>query len=246
MRSSSSQRHFPYRHPTFGRKARPLSPIAWEGSVYFLWWQYLRRSEKYRLTCEQGGEGDLRELYAHFGDVRTDDFKAWWSEGSRGFRLFAEPKATDGFRVITQSSEVVIDQSTLILSMPLALPKRFLLKKTREILSKVHSGRRGVQAAKASRAQFQISGQPNVPALTIALRVFDHWKANPQMPLWQIGNSLPKFQMEHRIRSDDSAGDRTNKKNVLAATVSRYLRRAKRTIAATEFGRFPRLKVGAD
>jgi hypothetical protein len=121
--------------------------------------------------------------------------------------------------------------------MPLALPKRFLLKKLRELLRDVHPGKRGWQAAKRSRAAFRVTGQPNIPALATAIEVWDLRKKEPTMPLWEIGQLLPRVAIGHKLHKDDR--DRVAKKNVLAATVSRYLRRARRSIAAVERGTFP-------
>lgn len=59
------------------------------------------------------------------------------------------------------------------------------------------------------------------------------------MPLWRVGDSLRGFQMEHKLNPNDPAGIRANKKNVLAATVSRYLRRVKASIEAVGRGEFP-------
>jgi hypothetical protein len=182
-------------------------------------------------------------LYDDFGDVRSEDFKKWWSEGSRGFRLFAEPKAEDSFRQVTQSNELILNEATLVVSMPLALPKRFLLRAMKELLRSAHPGRRGMQAAKRSRAKFRVSGQPNLAALETALRVWDYRKENPTLPLWRIGQNLAKFQDAQKIAQGDSNAIQVAKKNVLAATVSRYIRRAQRTIAATEIGRFPSPKI---
>lgn len=229
------KRHFPYKHPTFGTKTRPKPRSAWQQSVYYWWWAYLRRNESYLATCAAGGIGAMTELYADFGDVRDDDFKAWWSK--RGVHIFAEPAAEDSVRVITDPSALVLDESTLTISLPLGLPKRFLEKRIKDLLAEHHKGRRGHQLAKKSRARYQVQGQPNIPALKQGLAVYDHWKANPGMPLWQVGNTLPKFQLEQRI----APGERktADKRNVLAATVSRYLRRVKQSINNAGQGVFP-------
>jgi hypothetical protein len=59
------------------------------------------------------------------------------------------------------------------------------------------------------------------------------------MKLWEIGNAIPKFQMENKIKIGDTESQITDKKNVLAATVSRYLRRAEESIRNTALGVFP-------
>jgi len=238
MRDQGKRRHFPYAHPTFGTKTRPKKESAWKRSVYFWWWAYLKRSAKYIKTCQNPRAGELKELYAQFGDVRGDDFKSWWNKNSRGVRLFAEPKADEVVRIVTSADDVAFDGRALLVSLPLNLPKRYLQRKVRDLLVKYHKGRRGHSVARSSRALFKVRGQPNAPALETGLMVYDFWKANPEMPLWKIGNEL-RLLPKDRVRESDPKYDRVNKKNVLAATVSRYLRRVKASIAATEQGQFP-------
>lgn len=235
--NNKAARHFPYKHPTFGTKARPKPEREWQRSVYYWWWAYLRRNQSYLAACAAAGGEQMAKIYADFGDVRCDDFKGWWSK--RGVHLFAEPTAENTVRVVTNPSGLVLDGSTLTISLPLGLPKRFLEKRIGVILAEHHKGRRGHQLAKCSRARYRVRGQPNIPALKLGLAVYDHWRANPGMPLWLVGDSLRGFQMEHKLKPTDPAAIRANKKNVLAATVSRYLRRVKASIAATGEGVFP-------
>jgi len=240
MNNQELRRHFVYAHPTFGTKSTPKPESAWTKSVYYWWWSYLRRSARYLKTCENPRKGELKELYQSFGDVRGDDFRKWWNEERRGMRLFAEPKAQDLVRIVTSASELSFDDRTLVVSLPLSLPKRYLQRRVRDLLKRHHKGRRGFTEARNSCALFKVRGQPNVPALRTALKVYDFWKSKPKgMPLWEVGQSIRLFQMEHRIKQDEPQAVKVNKKAVLAATVSRYIRRAKESIAATERGEFP-------
>src|ERR1700676_4105430 len=90
IRTLSFRRHFLFKHPLF-RKPHTALGIEWRKSVYYLWWEFLRRHEGYRKTCEQGGNGQYARLYADFGDIHASDFKGWWRTGDRGASLFAEP-----------------------------------------------------------------------------------------------------------------------------------------------------------
>lgn len=232
----SHTRHFPYQHPTFGTKNRPKTESAWKKSVYYWWWAYLKRNAEYLTCCEKGGKGKLSNLYADFDDVRGDDFKAWWTNGDRGARLFAEPLAEDGVRVLQMGEVFTGDTKTLVVSFPLNLPKKFLEKRFRAILATQHMGKRGHQHAKKSQAKYQFNGQPNLEGLELTLAVYDFRSAHPEMTLWEIGNALPKFMVAQKIKPSDK--DSTDKRNVLAASVSRYLRKAKSYIEATGRGCF--------
>jgi hypothetical protein len=74
----------------------------WRNSVYYYWWEYMRRNERYRLVCdlmESAGDSELRrlhsdsitaeeiELYGHFGNVHVTGFHAWWQAH---YRLFSD------------------------------------------------------------------------------------------------------------------------------------------------------------
>lgn len=220
-------RHFPYKHPTFGTKHLPKLKSAWESSVYYWWWAYLRRNERYLQCCKSGGKGELAKLYAKFGDVRGDDFRAWWTEPlngiERGAYLFAEP-ATNSIRLLEEGEKAPPRLEALTLSLPLNLPKKLLEKRFSEFLHTHHKGERGRQLAKSSNAICKVKGQPNMPALALGLKIYELKKSNPKMPLWEIGNTLPEVLRTQKLKSTDLPQDLLVKKAALAATVSRFLK----------------------
>jgi hypothetical protein len=232
-------RHFQYKHPTFGTKAIPKPKSAWEGTVYYWWWEYLRRNSEYLKCCESGGKGKLANLYKDFGDVRGDSFKDWWTEGGRGAALFSEPEAELSIRVMDKGQTAIDPLDAFTVSIPLYLPKKLIIRRFKELLDERHKGKRGHQLAKRSKARYQVKGQPNIPAIKQALKVYDFKKANPKMKLWEIGNAIPNLQMENKIQVEDTESGLADKKNVLAATVSRYLRRAEISIFNVKNGIFP-------
>ena len=194
----------------------------------------MRRNEEYKTVCQSQDKGKYAALFADFGDL-GDDFKTWWK--AHGVHLFAEPPAEETVRVLEQGETV--PNLSICISFPLNLPKKHLEKRFKELLMKEHQGKRGRQMAKLSQARYRVQGQPNVPALEIGLRVYDHAMQNPGLPLWQIGNTLPKFQEWNKILPSDTPAQITDKKNALAATVCRYLKRVKKNIDRTGAGLFP-------
>jgi hypothetical protein len=229
-------RHFPYKHPLFGTKNNPKSG---NNSVYYYWWAFLKRNREYLACCEAGGTGLLACLYTDFGDVRGDDFKAWWTEGGRGVRLFAEPPSANVG--VLQSGVAAPDASEfLTLALPKNLPKRYLLRRVRELLSKDenHPGARGKQHARMSNSKYQVKGQPNLAGLALTLRVYDFKVANPLLTLWEIGNQLPRFMVGNKISACDTHAEIVNKRNVLSASVARYIKKAVMMSANTSTGQF--------
>lgn len=239
LKKSPYQRHFQYKHPTFGTKSQPKPKSASEGTVYYWWWQYLRRNQVYLRCCESGGKGRLANLYKDFGDVRGDDFKKWWIESGRGAYLFAEPQAEDSIRVMEIGQGALDPSEAFTVSIPLYLPKKTILRRFKELLDERHKGKRGYQLAKRSKARYQIKGQPNISAIKQALEVYDFKLSNPTLKLWEIGNAIPRLQLANKLKSGDTASEKADKRNILAATVSRYLRRVEESIDKTSLGTFP-------
>jgi hypothetical protein len=200
---------------------------------------YLKRNQEYLNCCDKGGKGKLATLYKEFGDVRGDSFQKWWMEGGRGAHLFADPQAEDSIRVMETGQEALDPSEAFTVSIPLYLPKKTILRRFKELLDERHQGKRGHQLAKRSKARYQVKGQPNVPAIKQALEVYDFKLANPDLKLWEIGNAIPRLQMFNKLKANDTPSQRADKRNVLAATVSRYLRRAESSIKNAEKGVFP-------
>ena len=177
--------------------------------------------------------------FPDFGDVRGDDFKAWWTHDKRGVTLFAEPSAEESMRVMNAGEIALGRQEALTLGIPLNLPRKFIERRFKELLDLHHRGKRGTQLAKLSRAKFKVQGQPNVPALRLGLEIYDFKLKNPQMKLWEIGHAIPGVLRVQKIKAGDDREDLLLKKRALAATASRYLKRVKESIHGTGFGIFP-------
>ena len=68
---------------------------------------------------------------------------------------------------------------------------------------------------------------PAAKVWAAAAKVFYDYKiANPNLALWEIGNSVPGVLRVQKIKSGDDREELLLKKRALAATVSRYMRRA--------------------
>jgi len=240
-------RHFPYQHPTFGTKNRPTSERSWKRSVYYWWWAYLKRSPEYLACCEAGGKGKLAPLYKSFGDVREDDFKAWWREGDRGAILFAEPAVEVSVRVLNEGDAITDPAKGLSVYLPLNLPNGFLVKRVKDLLNAIRKGKRGVQYGRAdkSNAKFKFDGQPNLKALEKTLKVYDMLKerannpTTPHIPYWKIAQRAGIIEDKGKILPTDSVPEADRKRAVMTAIVIRLKKRAEATIENVGKGVFP-------
>lgn len=231
-------RHFPYQHPTFGTNARPKRDTAWKSSVYYWWFEYLRRNADYKRTCRDGGKGKCAKLYDDFGDVFEVDFKTWWSSG-KGVHLFAEPPKPS-IRVIPKGEAVdSAGDGSLLIEVPLNLPITFLCHAFRKIVTKRHKGLRGVRANLATQARFVVSGKVDLYFLETALRVWDFRQENPNIPFWKVAQELRIAASKHWVRADEKFEHTVHKRNLLTATAYRYHKKAAAIIENVAKGKFP-------
>lgn len=239
---NSIQRNFPYQHPTFGRVSEKKHPDSWKKTVYYWWWSYLKRNKEYLKCCDSEGRGNLNKLYQDFGDVRSDNFRKWWSEGDRGAYLFSNPVAESIVRIL-EVGEVVTGENQLTVSFPLSLPKRHLKKRLSDLLIKHHKGQRGVQQAKSSKAKYQFKGQPNFEGLERALKVYDHLEElksqGIKKPQWKVGMDLNILRDKDRIDRTDPPKTAEYKRRVITAIVGRLKKKASISINRTSKGLFP-------
>ena len=235
--------HFPAKSPRFGRRNNPLPITYQQSSCYYWWWEYLRRSEAYKKTCQSGGKGKLAKLYEDFGDVFSVDFRTWWQKDDRGPRLFAEPHIRDMKVVTMATAEERMTEQAILVTVPLNLTQAHLLKTFRTILSKHHQGKRGMTVRLTSQAKYQLVGKDDTAFLETALMVWDMRRSRPDLSLWEIANETRCVKSEHRVRAEDRQVQNKNvfvaKKNILAATASRYIRKADAMIENVAKGKFP-------
>ncbi|WP_171122049.1 MULTISPECIES: hypothetical protein [unclassified Ruegeria] len=152
----------------------------WQCSVFYFWWEFLRRHEGYKDCCDRGGLGRYKKLYSDFGDVHaydTKDFWKWWSakvedDLTRGQLLFAEPAA----RRIELGDRSLNDQTdgTITLTIPLEVRTKQLVRNFRDLLNE---HKKDVAAArKVSRALYPVAAKVRLVSLHQTLCVWDVWQ----------------------------------------------------------------------
>ncbi len=241
---------FAAQHPTFGTKNNRKTLAYQQRSPYYWWWAYLRRNEAYLQCCANGGSGDLGELYKDFGDVRSEDFHKWWTEDSRGARLFAEEQQPTLLE-LTSTSEWDAKwraDNMLVVAVPLqnGVSKRDIQKSFATLLKRKHTAKRGRSKTKwtSSTANYAINRNYTIESLRTALTVYDAYMANLKLPkkqqktLWKIGVDLRLVATAMPNDKDDTA-DNLIKRNRMAASVSRYVKQASAIVEAVGLGKFP-------
>lgn len=239
--------HFLSKHPTFGTKNNRKNIGFQKRSPYYWWWQYLRRNKDYLACCERGGKGKHAKLYKDFGDIRDDDFRKWWMADQRGANLFSEQPSITVLKELKEKSEWIDTWSkddVLVVAVPLSQSKRDLQKYFARLLKKRHTAKRGRVAGvfDNSTAKFGLSRNFTVQSLETALLVYDKYEELKaiygKIKLWEVGVSLgiPPTAMPE---ATDTKKTTFVKRNQIAATVGRYLKQAKTSIANAGLGKFP-------
>jgi hypothetical protein len=241
---------FHAKYPLIGTKHKRSSLHMQQQSPYYWWWAYLRRNEEYVACCAAGGAGKLAWLYEDFGDVRSDDFPAWWGGSQkRGRNLFSEQASTTlmaEIKDIAKWDSLKTKGQFVLLAFNMDIGRRKLQAKLATFLADNHKGKRGRRAlgSAKSTARYPLHRNYSQHNLRVMLETYDAWYANQQMPkeerlyLWQIGESIKLVPTAMTLKKDTQA-ERTNKRNVMTMAVSRYVRQAKRIIANTAKGEFP-------
>jgi hypothetical protein len=247
------KRHFAAPTPRFGRANSRLNVGYQQRSPYYWYWQYLRRNADYIACCESGGTGALASLYADFGDVREDDFHKWWTSEQRGAELFAEQPLAVKFGELDSTADWQQHwdkERVMVVAVPLSISKRALKGAFARLLDSRHTGNKSGRPSLAklkevSTAKYSIEHNYTISGLLTALAVYDKWvknKAEPkaeQLPLWQIGKSLNINEKAIKLAESKFAYERLDGRNVLAATVSRYVKQARAMIENAATGKFP-------
>jgi hypothetical protein len=229
-RLEAAYRNFPYAPPKISgapfRQYEPEKPFEgakdWQCSVYYYWWEYLRRHEGYKETCRNGGSGEYTVLYADFGDVHAGSFLSWWSEHLRLFTFVGDTKiyvnATPARRDVPGHWWVRV---------PLA---RSVSEMTDRLSSDLHeslaaqSGRLQRDLDKAIR--YKVAQRPVLKTLHRHLLIWDARKQHPDAPDEELLDVVGLEVRSSKKLKDEIAENRAI--GLKGARPKSALRRAKR------------------
>ncbi len=243
---NAKPRFFIYAPPLFtNRKSKRMLPNKpfrnaekWQHSIYYYWYEYLRRSDDYKKCCERGGKGKLAKLYADFGDVfdtaniKQEAFKNWWRQHAN---LFWE---ADGRKVDEASVVNDIENTDLIVRLPLEVRTSHIVRNVRRLLGE-HEKR--VKKARAkSRTKYPVLSKVRLATLQKHLDVYDALVANPKLKLHELADEAG-LMVDDFVYYYDENGDLAGKKTInwlwrngydnYAKDGEKVLKRRKRQIA---------------
>ena len=158
----------------------------YKASVYYWWYEYLRRSDDYRKCCERGGKGKFAKLYEDFGNVfaeantEKEAFRVWWREHAH---LFWEQ---EGRKVDELSKVDDLEETDLIVRLPLNETANYIVKNVRRLLIEKREQVR--RAREHSRALYPVAAKVRMTTLQTQLHVYDVHIANPNIKLHELAD----------------------------------------------------------
>ena len=250
----------------FTKKEFELELSEAQTSVYRWWYEYLRLSRDYWFLCKvshgravQTTDKRFAEIYNDFGDIFKLPFGSWWK--SRGRKVFRESAAPRKVRVLNPRSPELESSGdkwgSLVVEIPLSLSRRQILRQVGKEITARQEKRPGNLLA-TSTAKYPVNPvRFKIPTLQTMHEVYclnrelivrpnfyenlkkaeGFKRQSLQVDQFRIGKILHLNRDAEKLHGDNTAVSR--KKNVMRATVSRYIARAEHLIANVELGRFP-------
>jgi len=158
------------------RARQPQPPYAgaegWKCSVYYYWWEYLRRHDGYRETCVAEGEGKYAELYKSFGNVHGTDFHNWWWSKYLLFTLVSEAQKI-------RLSKYHVECEGVFMHVGYARSKSEMVAKVRSEIAKIPQQEINKELLKSIR--FKPAARPVLKSLHQHLLAWDAKQQHPDL-----------------------------------------------------------------
>jgi len=230
--------------------------VFYEKSVYYYWFEYLRRNEDYKQHCEEkNGNKQIAKLYDDFGDIYSVDFRKWWKDV--GQALFCEKEDLERIQIIKDRDALNLSSDDVLnIAVPLNKNIEWLerqyLKLIREKQRQLSIRKRG---ALNSNAKYSLAtSNADADKLRLYLKVYDAQKEaeknGEELSYVQLARKLGMYKKQdallktfddldyydtYEIQKKFDASKRTQ--------IYRYLRQATEIIKNTADGVFPQHSV---
>ncbi|MDC0440707.1 hypothetical protein OAM41_02955 [Gammaproteobacteria bacterium] len=162
-------------------------------SIYYLWFEYLKRNAEYKKVCE-GKSKKMKKIYKDFGNVfeykGVEGFWEWWKE--RGQFLFSvKPLSNiDSFFNISDVADYeneIVKGEILLLPIPTLGSKELIKKSANKLIDSVD-----FYKDKQHKAKYEVAtAKVDVKGLKKALLAYDLYKQ--QKDILEIGLIVSGF-----------------------------------------------------
>lgn len=154
-------------------------------SIYYWWFEYLKRSEKYKMACAKDGKG-MKRLYGDFGDIfsykndisgftNKHEFWRWWEE--RGPELFGGNliKQITGFVNFEDAMSLQSDienGSYKLIAVPTNLKKSVIRQEVGSLITSLKV--KDVRTEEIAGTKYRVSNaRVDVKSLKLCLSAYD-------------------------------------------------------------------------
>ena len=127
-------------------------------SIYYWWFQYLLRSEKYKTACANNGKG-MKKLYNDFGNIFEYKFWDWWTEkGQLLFGIKPIQQVADFTTVdeVLENKKQIENGDIKLVALPTNLTKATLQRRLSKILKEMEVTPTAEQRAKYQPSQAKV------------------------------------------------------------------------------------------
>ena len=244
---------FPFAYPLFtnkklkfvsSRKGSTKGGVQYTDSIYYVWYLYLRASERYKAICVKKGKVKSKaekDAYTKFGNVFDQTFEQFWKKN--GASLFGyESLQVSEFTVGEQ-----MDNNFVYLKVPYQQKAKSINGQIATLLTK----KRSAMQLKRGRTKRQFMQQAEcvptsdkVQYLKFALEVYELKRKNDNLVDWQLSQIMydtygTKFSKVHLTKEQQqSKYPNADIKNVMSSHASRLRDTAKKKLNSVAIGKF--------
>lgn len=201
--------------------------------IYELWYSFLKRA------YDDPDIAVSKQVRTDFGDL-SEPFREWWPEHKHLFeRLDDNP-----LYVIKDAADYEywacpdLPELDLVVSFNMYCSKAQLLEAFSNLLDERHLTKRGRPPKPKKMSEYAVETYQSLTALKRTLDVLDKRDKEPGWKLYEIGENL-NLCLSSMPEKGDSKKDTSDKRRVMSATASRYLRWAKEIKENVAQGVFP-------
>lgn len=239
--------------------------------VYQLWYEYLKRSVRYKECCSNGGIGDLghlkdlEDVYSHFGDVHALSWEEWWPthqflfsdiepmfvineiETKADFDYMFDDYADDLLGLVVN---VYAPKEVILAEIDKVLKRRIsesLEKEHEESLKTNSKAKKKKRHSNLALDLYHLYGLNPIPSskeiavLKRRLKIYDAHKNDPSITLAELGGAEKLDNSILEQMSHEEKNDYAANNIVIANSIARDVYFAKIIIGNTERGLFPNI-----
>ncbi len=226
-------------------------PENYEDSVFYWWFEFLKRNESYKKQCEIGEGGTV---YQHFGNIFGVDFLDWWNSDDR--EMIFLPETSLGVWPVENIKDLkqALSDQWIVVKIDPKCTKKTIMYWLEEMLFSQQTEVRGHRNIGVTELpKYKPYASPDVQSLKKTLAIYDLYLIEPK-PLYKIYDKIQlrgdvrkfkrkkdkdedKDKSKHKYKNND---DDSTSRRVKTSSISRYIEQAKKLIENVEQGEFPK------